>query len=358
MHDWQSFESAYPLLGRSLRMAKNAGRLAHSHLVVSSNAAIRNRFPTLLAQLAVCLNPLPDGAPCGHCETCSLLENGLYPDLFLLAPTSKSRQIVIGNDDSEPDTLRNFESMFHLSSSAPGGWKIGVIQDCDTMNENAQNAFLKTLEEPPRNCLFILTTGHPASLLPTIRSRCQILSLTDNVCKYDMETFSAMPELLMKLTFASKGDLVAGEDCAAGLIDILGSLGSMAEATVQARWDDRLKSAENLESAAIKLIEKRMDGETGCEYLRLREEFLSILHTWFAQIALVSEGTPLELLPNPEVVRVWLDADPRPAISPDEAARMLVEAENLVRVLNTNVNDELAVRAFALSVAIDTGVQG
>ena len=42
------------------------------------------------------------------------------------------------------------------------------------MNENAQNAFLKTLEEPPRNCLFILTTGHPASLLPTIRSRCQV----------------------------------------------------------------------------------------------------------------------------------------------------------------------------------------
>ena len=55
MHDWQSFESAYPLLGRSLRMAKHAGRLGHSHLVVSSNAAIRNRFPTLLAQLAVCL---------------------------------------------------------------------------------------------------------------------------------------------------------------------------------------------------------------------------------------------------------------------------------------------------------------
>ena len=358
MNDWQSFESAYPLLGRSLRMAKNAGRLGHSHLVVSSNAAIRARFPILLAQLAVCLDPLPDGAPCGHCETCSLLENGLYPDLFLLAPTSKSRQIVIGKSEDDPDTLRNFDAMFYLSSTAPGGWKIGVIQDCDTMNEEAQNAFLKTLEEPPRNCLFILTTGHPAALLPTIRSRCQILTLTDNVCKYDMETFAAVPDLLMKLTFASKGDLVAGEECAAGLIEVLGSLGDMAESTVQKRWDDRLKSAENLESAAMKLIEKRMDGETGCEYLRLREEFLSILHAWFAQIALVSEGTPLDLLPNPEVIRIWLDADSRPSIPADEAARMLGEAESLVRVLNTNVNDELAVRSFALSVAIDTSVQG
>ena len=130
MHDWRSFESAYPLPGRSLRMAKHAGRLGHSHLVVSSNASFRTRFPTLLAQLAVCLDPLPDGAPCGRCETCSLLENGLYPDLFLLAPTSKSRQITIGLTEDDPDTLRNFESMFHLSSSAPGGWKIGVIQDC------------------------------------------------------------------------------------------------------------------------------------------------------------------------------------------------------------------------------------
>lgn len=358
MTDWKSFEAAYPLLGRSLRMAKNAARLGHSHLVVSSNAAIRTRFPILLAQLAVCLDPAPDGTPCGRCETCSLLENGLYPDLFLLAPTSKSRQIVIGNDDSEPDTLRNFESMFHLSSSAPGGWKIGVVQDCDTMNENAQNAFLKTLEEPPRSCLFILTTGHPASLLPTIRSRCQILTLTDNVCRYDMETFAAMPEILMRLTFGAKDDLVAGEDCAAGLIEVLGSLGDMASETVQARWADRLKSAENLESAAMKLLEKRIEGETGCEYLRLREEFLSILHAWFAQIALVAEGTPRELLSNPEVVSVWLDASPRPEISPDEAARMLAEAENLVRVLNTNVSDELAVRAFALSVAIDTQARG
>ena len=197
-----------------------------------------------------------------------------------------------------------------------------------------------------------------SDLLPTIRSRCQILTLTDNVCRYDMETFSALPEILLRLTFASKDDLVSGEECAAGLIEVLGSLGDMASATVQARWADRLKSAESLESAAMKLIEKRIEGETGCEYLRLREEFLSILHAWFAQIALVSEGTPREYLPNPEVIRIWLDDPSRPAIDPDEAARMLSEAESLVRVLNTNVSDELAVRAFALSVAIDTRTRG
>ena len=166
MHDWQSFESAYPLLGRSLRMAKNAGRLGHSHLVVSSNASIRARFPILLAQLAVCMEPLPDGTPCGHCETCSLLENGLYPDLFLLAPTSKSRQIVIGDDDSEPDTLRNFESMFHLSSSSPGGWKIGIIQECDTMNENADRARAAITEAI--ELLKLAKENKPLSTLPLL----------------------------------------------------------------------------------------------------------------------------------------------------------------------------------------------
>ena len=59
-----------------------------------------------------------------------------------------------------------------------------------------------------------------------------------------------------------------------------------------------------------------------------------------------------------EAVDILTDMYLHASIPADEAARMLGEAENLVRVLNTNVNDELAVRAFALSVAIDTGVQG
>lgn len=352
MNDWQSFESAYPLLGQSLRFARLNNRLAHSYLVVSSNASLRNSFPLLLASLVACRQPGPDGSPCGECPICRELADGLYPDLFQLAPTSKSREIKIGADDDDPDSLRNFEAKFYLTSTTPNGWKIGIIYDCDTMNANAQNAFLKTLEEPPKNCLFILVTGRPSALLPTIRSRCQILTLTDNHCKYNLDDFSGLMEILMTLTFHAHGSLPEAEKCAASLIEMMNALYDKAEASVNEKWKSRLAESDNLESSAKKLIETRMEGETGCEYRRLREEFLSIIHTWFAQLVLLASAQDA-VLPNPEIMSLWLEASPRPSIAPREAVRMLSEAEYLLRVLNTNVNDELAVRSFALSVAIN-----
>jgi len=196
--NWRDFEALFPFLTSSLKSAMLNGRLGHSFLVVSSNPDYRIDFPYYLAMLAACLHSGEDGTPCGECQSCKELSGGLYPDLFLLAPTSKSRMIVIGDSDDDPDTLRNFQHNFYLSSTSASGWKIGIIQDCDTMNESAQNAFLKTLEEPPEKCLFILTTGRPGALLPTIRSRCQRLSLTDNRCSYDFSNFPDLPKLLKK----------------------------------------------------------------------------------------------------------------------------------------------------------------
>ena len=321
-------------------------RLGHAYLFCGTRGTGKTSVAKILAKAVNCESPV-DGSPCGECASCKRIAEG-------------SDVNVIEIDAASNNGVDNVRQIREGVQYPPVNAKktVYIIDEVHMLSMPAFNALLKTLEEPPSYVLFILATTELHKVPVTIRSRCQILTLTDNVCRYDMETFAAMPDILMRLTFEAKDDLVAGEDCAAGLIEVLGSLGDMASETVQARWADRLKSAENLESAAMKLLEKRIEGETGCEYLRLREEFLSILHAWFAQIALVAEGTPRELLSNPEVVRVWLDASPRPEITPDEAARMLSEAENLVRVLNTNVSDELAVRAFALSVAIDTQARG
>lgn len=354
MNDWAEFESRFPFWADSLKHAKKTGRLGHSFLVVSGNPDCRQDFPSLLAMLTACLNPADDGTPCGICESCRLLKNALYPDLFLLSPTSKSRMILVGETDDDPDTLRNFQHNFYLGSATASGWKIGIIQDCDTMNENAQNAFLKTLEEPPDHCLFILTTGRPSALLPTIRSRCQLLALTDNRCVYDFTHFSGLAELLKKLACDTKNDLVAAEECARGLIDILDRLDDQAKNRIAEKWSPRFEIAKqmDLESAGLKLLEKRMDGETGCEYRRLREQFISIVHAFFAQLALSAGRMPDAVLPNPELLRPYFSAEPRPDIKEREALRMLSLAEKLSDTLRTNVNDALALRTFALSVAI------
>ena len=89
----------------------------------------------------------------------------------IVRPKSRSRQIKV-------EQMREIEKPLHLA--APDGtWKVGVIVDADRMGEAAANAFLKTLEEPPDNCLLLLLTASPARLLPTILSRCVEISLTN-----------------------------------------------------------------------------------------------------------------------------------------------------------------------------------
>ncbi len=345
------FESKYPLAMNSLRNARKAGRFAHAHLLVSSNPDYRLAFPPLLGMMAACPTPTDEGAPCQACQTCREIEGGTYPETFLLAPSSKSRQIVIGDGPDEPDTLRWFEALFHLSSLTKSGWKIGIIQDADTMNESAQNAFLKTLEEPPRNCIFILTTGRPSELLPTIRSRCQTIPLTDNKCVYKFPRCPDLPLMLYRLQFEAKGDLVKAQDCAESLIEIASSLQGAAKETVGAKWAKRLEdAAESLEEPARKLLERRAAGETSSEYRRMREQFISMIHAWFAQTALLAEGAPRETLPNPEIMAPLFEAGP--AIDAKAAHGRLNMAEELLRSLRTNVNDELALRAFCLNVAL------
>lgn len=352
MTQWDEFERTFPLLAQSLRNAKNADRLGSAFLLVSSNPGYRMKFPAALAMLVVCQNPRPDGVPCGSCRNCSDIAAGIYPDLFLLSPTSKSRMITTGDSENDPDSLRSFQYNFYLRSARASGWKIGIVQDCDTMNENAQNAFLKTLEEPPGQCLFILTTGRPGVLLPTIRSRCQRLILTDNRCVYEYSRFPGLPELLKKLACDAANNLAAAEDCACGLIGILAGLDTAAGEYIDQKWKTRFEAAQQLEDAGIKLLERRRDAEKSCEYRRLREQFISILHTFFAQLALLSAGMDKKLLPNPEVMKPFFDANPPPAIGEREAMRMLSLAEEITNDLRTNINDALAVRAFVFSIAI------
>ena len=89
----------------------------------------------------------------------------------VIAPTSKSRQIAIAS-------IRELEQFFSQKSAANQA-KVAIIKDADRMTIGAQNAFLKTLEEPPSGCYLILLSSELHQLLPTTRSRCLILPISD-----------------------------------------------------------------------------------------------------------------------------------------------------------------------------------
>ena len=95
-----------------------------------------------------------------------------HPDVHKLEPESKSRRILV-----EP--FRQFCAPFFSTSFRPGATKTGIILEADRLHPNAANAFLKTLEEPPDNTLFILVTSNPGQLPVTIVSRCAHFPLRD-----------------------------------------------------------------------------------------------------------------------------------------------------------------------------------
>lgn len=94
-----------------------------------------------------------------------------HPDYLALRPRGKMRIIPIGKSDSpEPGSMREFLPKLYMTP-AVAPQKVAIIYEADRMNTESSNAFLKTLEEPPRNTTLILLTTRPYALLPTIRSR-------------------------------------------------------------------------------------------------------------------------------------------------------------------------------------------
>lgn len=101
--------------------------------------------------------------------------SGAHPGLLLLQrginpKTGKLRTELI------VDEVRRLSGFFHLTSGA-GGWRIAIVDTADEMNDEAANAGLKILEEPPRRAMLLLLSNTPGRLLPTLRSRCQRLVL-------------------------------------------------------------------------------------------------------------------------------------------------------------------------------------
>ncbi|MEO7412794.1 MAG: DNA polymerase III subunit gamma/tau [Opitutaceae bacterium] len=94
-----------------------------------------------------------------------------HPDYLALRPRGKMRIIPIGKNDSpEPGSMREFLPKLYMTP-AVAPQKVAIIYEADRMNTESSNAFLKTLEEPPRNTTLLLLTTRPYALLPTIRSR-------------------------------------------------------------------------------------------------------------------------------------------------------------------------------------------
>lgn len=119
-----------------------------------------------------------------------------HPDLFTLRPQGKMRLIKIGSDSDKigtewpPNTMRRLLREISQTSNR-GGNKVAIVYEADRMNAAAANAFLKTLEEPPKGTTIFMLTTRPNDLLDTIRSRCISLRVDSDAEPLDDEQWRA-----------------------------------------------------------------------------------------------------------------------------------------------------------------------
>jgi len=201
---WQSILDQERVV-TALRRALSSERVAHAYLFHGPDGVGKRAVALEMARALQCTEQAEEA--CGECRACQKTRRMVHPDVHVLFPYPKgtdeddvaARIDRLGESPyaavdyvrrpslSDPTETSNKQVMYHIERvqedllrpmsfrPAEGQYKVAVLTDVEHMNETAANAFLKLLEEPPPQTIFLLTTSRPEQLLPTIISRCQRL---------------------------------------------------------------------------------------------------------------------------------------------------------------------------------------
>ena len=261
-------------VGRSEKMKRmmrsvQAGRIVHALLFTGPHGTGKRTAAAWLARTLVCTG---ESKPCGVCPGCKRTMSGVHPDISVVRPDEKGTIHV-------EDIRALIETMGLKPYEAP--LRVAVIEQAEQMTESAQNALLKTLETPAGNAVFMLLSGSPAALLPTILSRCAVVRMSPlsvRECAKVLSERGISPQ---------RAELLAGI--------AQGSVGRALELDAdEGYFEIRNRVLESLEmlrggksvSEAARMISDKED----------RDTVLSIMELWARDLMIVQNGTaPFEL---------------------------------------------------------------
>ncbi len=147
---------------RTLRNAIEQGKVHHAYLFVGSRGTGKTSMAKILARSLNCERGGPTLTPCGECESCVTIAAGTSVD-------------VIEMDAASNRSVDDVRDLRERVAYAPAGgrWKVYILDEAHMLTKEAWNAFLKTLEEPPPNTVFVLATTEAHKVMATIADRCQ-----------------------------------------------------------------------------------------------------------------------------------------------------------------------------------------
>ncbi len=302
------------------------GRLPHALLVVGPPQVGKGTLALRLAQALNCIAP-PKERPCGHCHQCRRIAQGIHPDVQVMSMETGHKEIRIAQ-------VRGLERSLYLKPYE-GRMRVAIVDPADAMNLEAQNAFLKTLEEPPDQVTLVLVTAREMRLLPTVRSRCHRLALCP------------VPTVVLAAALKERGlppeeayALARLADGRPGLAIALATDPSLAQ-----RWQEEVRRAASIPLLGVR---KRLEmaqaiaaepGPWGPAWA------LEVWRRWWRDVLLVQSGAQ-ELVSHVTMMDELESL--ASAVPPAMVAAFLEALSRTLSYLEDNVNPRLALEALLL----------
>lgn len=275
----------------ALAAALKSGHLHHGYLFGGPEGVGKELTARALAQAANCERN--DGDACGECGPCRRIAGRNHPDVVLVLPEAEqiargwagrsdfegtpSREIKIGQ-------IRALQERLSLKA-LEARRKFAIFASAEAMNVQAQNALLKTLEEPPEATTLILVSSAPHALLPTIRSRCLKLS------------FAPLPLELVarRVQEIRRAEPAASRLCAALGAGSLSSALALDPAALARRLElvDRLEGLAPRDARGALAFAQDFAADRGAA-----EVHLDLMRTWYRDVAALGSGAPADSLLN------------------------------------------------------------
>lgn len=321
-----------PIIGHQqiveqLQRTVASDRIAGAYLFYGPEGVGKETVARYFAQLILCQQEAQPGSPpvtgkrqvCGTCLACRKVDSGNHPDLQFIRP--EGSLLKIGQ-------IRELQKQI-IYEPLEASRKIYILADTERMNPEAENCLLKTLEEPPAASVLILLTSNIQALLPTTRSRCQILQFhpmpTQALAEILVNKFSVAPDQATTLAIAADG--------------------AIGKALTQLEKGDILNESvpeilkETNLLAAFKLAENFKDNP----------ETLSELVTWYRDLLFLQQGAPSELIAHVHSLDELRAIVPRYSrLRIQQAIQTIFDTKSLIE--NTNTNATLALEVMCLKL--------
>ena len=310
-----------------LQNAIQSGRISHAYLFAGEPGSGKKMLATLFAMTLQCK---AEGIePCFICESCKKTLSNNQPDIINLVHEKPN---VITVDEIRSQVVDTVGILPYESK-----YKIYIINDAEKMNPQAQNALLKTIEEPPEYAVLLLLADNPEALLPTILSRCVTLNLktvSDSLVKEYLMKRMHIPDYEAEITAAfAQGNIGRAEAAASG-----DSFSKMTENAVRL-----LKHLHEMQTYEIVEVVKNLTAEKDSIY-----DYLDILLLWFRDVLLYKATKDVDkLVFRQEIMTIREEA----AGSSYEGLEEIIDSvQKAKRRLHANVNFDLTMELLVLTI--------